>query len=105
MTTAMRAVIVLMVLIATAGAQEPAERGRQLAENMCAHCHAIGKWERSPLVNAPPFRQLEARVDFEDLQQRLQDGVISGHPAMPMFIFSAEEARVLVIYLRTMRGS
>ncbi len=105
MTTAMRAVIVLMVLIATAGAQEPAERGRQLAEKMCAHCHAIGKWERSPLANAPPFRQLEARVDFEDLQQRLQDGVISGHPAMPMFIFSAEDARVLVIYLRTMRGS
>jgi mono/diheme cytochrome c family protein len=86
-------------------AQDTAERGRQLAERMCAHCHAIGKWERSPLANAPPFRQLEPRVDFDELQQRLQDGIVSGHPAMPMFIFSSDEARALVVYLRTIRGS
>jgi cytochrome c len=104
----MRAVLALatlLVAMATASAQDAAERGRRLAENMCAHCHAIGKWERSPLASAPPFRQLEPRVDFDELQQRLRDGVVSGHPAMPMFIFSAEEARALVIYLRSIRGS
>jgi mono/diheme cytochrome c family protein len=92
-------------MTSAADAQDIAERGRQLAENMCAHCHAIGKWERSPLASAPPFRQLEARVDLDELQQRLQDGVISGHPAMPMFIFSAPDARALVVYLRAIRGS
>jgi len=97
--------VAMLIVTSSADAQEPAERGRALAEKMCAHCHAIGKWERSPLAGAPPFRQLEPRVDFDDLQQRLQDGVISGHPAMPMFIFSAAEARALVIYLRAIRGS
>jgi cytochrome c len=96
---------VLLVTTSIAGAQDAAERGRQLAEKMCAHCHAIGTWERSPLAGAPPFRQLEPRVDFDELQQRLQDGVVSGHPAMPMFIFSADEARALIVYLRTIRRS
>lgn len=95
----------LLVMASATNAQDAAEHGRQLAERMCAHCHAIGKWERSPLAAAPAFRQLEPRVDFDDLQQRLQDGIVSGHPAMPMFIFSADEARALIIYLRTIRGS
>jgi mono/diheme cytochrome c family protein len=104
----MRAILLcaaLLVVTTAAGAQDRLETGRQLAEKMCAHCHAIGKWQRSPLAGAPPFRQLEPRVDFDELQQRLQDGVISGHPAMPMFIFSPQEARALVIYLRAIRGS
>lgn len=94
----------LLLMTSLAGAQDAAERGRQLAERMCAHCHAIGTWERSPLAGAPPFRHIEPRVDLDELQQRLQDGVVSGHPAMPMFIFSAEEARSLVVYLRAIRG-
>jgi mono/diheme cytochrome c family protein len=102
---AMLALATLLMGMTASHAQDAAERGQQLAEKMCAHCHAIGKWERSPLANAPPFRQLEPRVDLNELQQRLQDGIISGHPAMPMFIFSADEARALVIYLRTIRGS
>jgi hypothetical protein len=50
-----------------------------------------------------PFRQLEIRIDFEELQQRLQEGIISGHPAMPTFILSAAEARALIIYLKAIR--
>lgn len=95
----------LLVMTSAVHAQDAAARGRQLAEKMCAHCHAIGKWERSPLAGAPPFRQLEPRVDLDELQQRLQEGVVSGHPAMPMFILSAAEARALVVYLRAIRGS
>jgi cytochrome c len=99
------ALAVLLIGTTSSSAQDAAERGRKLAENMCGHCHAIGKWERSPLASAPAFRQLESRVDLDELQQRLQDGVISGHPARPMFIFSAPDARALVVYLRAIRGS
>jgi cytochrome c len=97
------AVVVLLLMSSLASAQDAMQRGQQLAEKLCAHCHAIGKWQRSPLAGAPPFRQLEIRIDFEELQQRLQEGIISGHPAMPTFILSAAEARALIIYLKAIR--
>jgi len=34
------------------------ERGRTLAERMCAQCHAIGRTGASPHVGAPAFRAL-----------------------------------------------
>lgn len=119
MRAAIRSLAALLIMTTCASAQDPAERdpmerdlmerdpmerGRQLAEKLCAHCHATGKWQRSPLVGAPPFRQLEPRVDYDELRQRLQDGIVSGHPAMPSFILSAEEARSMVIYLRAIRS-
>lgn len=105
MRAAIHALTALLIMTTCASAQDAMERGRRLAEKLCAHCHATGKWQRSPLAAAPPFRQLEPRVDFDELQQRLQEGIVSGHPAMPMFILSAEEARALVVYLRAIRNS
>ncbi len=99
-----QALAAMLLMTQIASAQEGEEKGRQLAQTMCAHCHAIGKWERSPLAGAPPFRQLEPQVDFDELQERLQEGIVAGHPAMPMFVFSPGEARALVNYLRTIRG-
>ena len=99
-----QACIALLFATTAARTEDGLEKGRELATRMCAHCHAVGKWERSPLTNATPFRQMEARVDYDDLQRRLQDGLVAGHPAMPMFVFKAEEARALIVYLRAIRG-
>lgn len=67
-------------------------RGRALAERMCAQCHAIDKSGSSPHSAAPTFREISRRVDVDQFANRLRDGLISGHPDMPTFRFTREDA-------------
>ena len=78
--------------------------GRDLAQKHCATCHAIGTSERSPLPIAPAFRHIEMRVDFAEMTQKLQEGIIGGHPEMPVFKLTEPEARGLVAYLRSIQS-
>ena len=79
------------------------ERGQSLAIGLCGPCHATGKVDRSPQATAPAFRRLEPRVDLNELEQRLREGLLAGHPEMPAFILKREEAHALVTYLRSIR--
>ena len=72
----------------------PVERhGRALAERMCLRCHAIGGSGPSPRSPAPSFRTLENRIDLDSFAARLRGGLTSGHPDMPTFRFTREDAR------------
>lgn len=86
---------------ATAAAEQ---RGRDIAQRLCASCHAIGKAERSPHTAALPFRRLEPRVDLDALGERLRAGLIAGHPEMPVFRLTRQEAAALVRYLKSIRA-
>ena len=81
----------------------PERRGRTLAVRLCAQCHAIGKSGTSPLAGAPPFRHLEDRLDLDNFQQRLRQGLMSSHRDMPVFRFTREDARAMVAYLRSIQ--
>jgi cytochrome c len=95
----------LSAVRAEEGAPNPRERqGRALAERMCAQCHAIGKDGSSPHVGAPAFRELSRRVDLDRFSSRLREGLMSGHPDMPTFRFTREDAGALVAYLRSIQG-
>ena len=102
--------IVLLLLGASAvtGAAEDAnpvmQRGQSLAEAMCAGCHAIGSAGPSPHVGAPPFRRFGNLIDLDAFMERLREGLMTGHPDMPAFRFTREDARALVAYLRTVQG-
>ena len=76
------------------------KRGEALAQRMCAGCHAIGRTGDSPHIGAPPFRNLDRRIDLDSLVVRLREGLTSGHPDMPTFHFSREDAQAFVAYLR-----
>jgi mono/diheme cytochrome c family protein len=79
------------------------QRGRALAETMCSQCHAIGARGQSPHVGAPAFRALDRRVDLDSFIDRLREGLMSGHPDMPTFRFTREDARAFVLYLRSIQ--
>lgn len=83
--------------MALSGAEK---RGRTLAVRLCAQCHAIGRSDTSPKIGAPPFRHLESRVDLDNFQQRLRQGLMSSYHDMPVFRFTREDARAMVSYLR-----
>ncbi len=90
-----------------AEAKEPSEleqRGRALAERMCSDCHAIGPRGQSPHAGAPAFRAIDRRVDLDSFMDRLREGLMVGHPDMPTFRFSREDARAFVLYLRSIQA-
>ncbi|MFN3347547.1 c-type cytochrome [Pseudorhodoplanes sp.] len=100
------AAVAALLLLASgqpAPAQGPYEIGEQIAQRLCGACHGLGRAERSPIPSAPAFRRLEPRVDLGRMQERLQDGIIGGHPEMPIFVLRADEARALVAYMKMLR--
>ncbi len=82
---------------------DPVKDGRLLVETHCAACHAVGRKGASPNREAPPFRRLSARYPVEQLQEALVEGILVGHPAMPTFEFSADEADAIIAYIRSVQ--
>jgi mono/diheme cytochrome c family protein len=86
----------------SAGQDAAPERGRALAEENCARCHAVGRDDQSPLAEAPPFRTLHERYPVESLAEALAEGILTGHRDMPQFAFEPEEIEDLLQYLKSL---
>ena len=105
-----RLAILLLLLGISSGFAEEAgqspleQRGRDLAGQMCSQCHAVGRSGDSPHANAPAFRRLDRRVDLDTFVDRLREGLMVGHPDMPTFRFSREDARAFVLYVRSIQA-
>ncbi len=100
------AVAVMLLFGAEAAhALDPAaQRGLTFVETNCAHCHAIGRYDQSPLPVAPPFRTFHERFDVERLRQSLALGTISDHPSMPQFTLDPGEIDDVIAYLKTLEA-
>jgi len=100
--------IVALMLVATVEptlANERVQQGRASAQRLCASCHAIDRGERSPIAAAPAFRRMAPRVDLDRMAERLQNGIVVGHPEMPAFVLREHEALALVAYIRSLQGN
>ena len=99
----------LTLSVATAAACRAADggdivaKGHALLEANCARCHGIGTDDRSTHPEAPPFRQVVTRYPPEDLAEALAEGIISGHPDMPEFVFQPPEIEAIVAYLNRLK--
>lgn len=89
---------------AAAGTPPSAQRGRDLVQRDCAGCHAIDVVGASPFAPAPPFRTLHETYPPEALEEALAEGILSGHPAMPQFTFSAAEIADIVAWLKSLEA-
>jgi mono/diheme cytochrome c family protein len=103
------AILLVLLGMSVSSAQENGpsaleQRGRTLAERMCSQCHAIGNRDQSSHTAAPPFRALDRRLELDSFMDRLREGLMVGHPDMPMFRFTREDARAFVLYLRSIRA-
>jgi len=104
--SAMRVIIAILtfgVLATPAFAQDPVRHGRALLQEFCGGCHAVGRAGASRHKGAPPFRILGRSFDLDDFPRLLARGISSGHPDMPEFRFSGEDARDASAYLRTIQ--
>ena len=98
-------VFLLGLMMLQAQAQEdPIRRGQALAVRFCGPCHAVGATgRRGPRRDAPPLRTIGRTYDLDQFARVLGAGLLSGHPDMPQFKFSYEDARALRDYLRTIQ--
>jgi cytochrome c len=81
------------------GDDSTVEAGRQIAQDNCSSCHAIGRNGDSPNPTSPPFRTLSQRYPIESLSESFAEGVFIGHPLMPEFRLEPEAVDSLLAYL------
>lgn len=77
--------------------------GKALLSKHCSRCHQIEAKGASRLPIAPPFRDLMQRYKPDDLEEALGEGLASGHPDMPEFVFEPDEVAAIVAYFSTLR--
>ena len=78
-------------------------KGEVLVRENCSRCHAIGKEGDSPHPDAPPFRTLSSKYPVTDLAESLAEGIVSGHPDMPVFVFEPTDVEAIIEYLQSIQ--
>jgi mono/diheme cytochrome c family protein len=90
---------------AAAADKDLTAKGEALVKENCARCHAIGKEGASPHRDAPPFRTLSSKYPVEDLAESLAEGIVSGHPDMPIFAFTPTDVAAIIDYLESIQDA
>ncbi len=88
---------------ALAADKDQTNRGEALVKEHCGRCHAIGKEGKSPHEEAPPFRTLSSKYPVGDLAESLAEGIVAGHPDMPIFVFEPQDVAAIIDYLETIQ--
>ena len=96
-------ILTWLALPAEAADKDMTDKGHALVEKNCARCHAIGKEGESSHKEAPPFRTLSAKYPVADLAESLAEGIVSGHPDMPIFVFSPQDVAAIIDYLESIQ--
>ncbi len=78
-------------------------RGEALLAKNCSRCHAIDRSSASSHPEAPAFRTLSRKYPIEGLAEALAEGLFTGHPDMPEFIFEADEVGAILAYLKSIQ--
>jgi cytochrome c len=88
--------------VASADDEDMIAQGKALVEEKCARCHAIGLEDKSPHEKAPPFRDVVEIYPSENLAEALAEGIVSGHPDMPVFKFDPPQIEAFLGYLNSL---
>ena len=59
--------------------------------------------EKADTLTPPPFRALGRSIDLDEFPRVLERGISSGHPDMPEFKFSHDDALAVRAYLRAIQ--
>ncbi|WAP69247.1 c-type cytochrome [Jiella pelagia] len=78
--------------------------GQRLLEENCARCHAVTRIGDSPHPQAPPFRTLSERYPVGQIEEALVEGLSTGHPDMPEFIFTPAKAAAIIAYMTSIQA-
>lgn len=91
----------LFAAVLPASAQD-IESGREIAQRNCARCHAIAEKGDSPFHEAPPFRDIAAKGNVDQLEEALAEGIVVGHQAMPEFQLQPQQIADFLAFLKSL---
>jgi mono/diheme cytochrome c family protein len=77
------------------------DNGERLARRWCAPCHVVASDQRGPTGEAPPFKTIAAKPDFD--AAKLAFFLMDPHPTMPNMQLSRTEAADLAAYIATLK--
>jgi mono/diheme cytochrome c family protein len=99
------ALVAMVACIGPASGAGPgaAARGEAIVTEKCGRCHAAGRTGASAHPSAPPFRYLGRRFPVESLAESLAEGLQTGHPDMPEFVFTPREIDAVITYLKAIQ--
>jgi len=100
---ALTGAILLAAGTAWAAEKDLTDKGEVLVRENCSRCHAVGLEGASPNSVAPPFRTLSSKYPIEDLAESLAEGIVSGHPDMPIFVFEPLQVDAIIAYLESIQ--
>jgi len=92
----------LPACVATPDAGVARKSGRQVAEQRCSGCHAIGLDDTGRDPNAPALRTVYRRYPIDALRSSFARGLKVGHRDMPQFSLQPAEIDSLLAYLRSL---
>ena len=78
--------------------------GQAIAETLCAGCHAVGAEGDSPHGEARPFRLISHAYPVSDLEESFAEGIVVGHPDMPMWQFEPHQIEALLGYIESVQA-
>lgn len=76
--------------------------GRKLLKERCGSCHGTAHGELSQHADAPTFPEVVKRYPPETLEEALAEGIVVGHPDMPIFHFSPTQVGQIVAFLKSL---
>ena len=98
------ALLIASAVSANAAEKTLIDKGEVLVRENCSRCHAIGKEGDSPHKEALPFGTLAKNYPIEDLAESLAEGIVSGHPDMPIFVFGPHDVEAIIEYLQSIQA-
>lgn len=82
---------------------QPLAHGKRLVEHNCSRCHAVTKTDGSRHPDAPPFRTLSKFYPVDALEEAFAEGIVTGHPDMPVFVMTELQLTDVIAYLETIQ--
>ena len=79
------------------------EAGGQLIAELCSRCHATSAGQSSSHDEAPSLRRISRNYPVERLAEALAEGMMVGHPDMPVFEFEVGQIDQIIAYLNTIQ--
>jgi mono/diheme cytochrome c family protein len=105
MRTALASLSMLLAAASAAGAADADDvrRGRDLARQICADCHAVRPAEvNSPNRNAPSFEDIAGVSGISPIA--LKVALRSSHREMPNLILNEDELDRIIAYILSLPG-
>ena len=101
--TSLAAGLLVLSFGCSPGFAQEVKAGMALVEQNCARCHAVSLTDSSAHKQAPSFKEVVKRYPPSSLAEALAEGITTGHPDMPEFVFSPDQIGELIAYLESLQ--